>query len=64
MAEVYIIEAVRTPIGVGKPEVGALHSIAPMDLAALVLRDLLRRAGVSAEQVEVSMPTRSCLRAR
>ncbi len=52
MSEVYIIEAVRTAVGIGKPEVGALHPVAPMDLAALVLVEVLRRAGASADQVE------------
>ena len=44
MAEVYIIAAVRTPIGAGKPESGALYPIAPVDLAAHVLREVVRRA--------------------
>ena len=52
MAEVYIIDAVRTPIGIGKPDVGALSKIAPMDLAALVLNELMRRAGLAPEVVE------------
>jgi acetyl-CoA acetyltransferase len=43
MAEVYIIAAVRTPIGVGKPESGALFPVAPVDLAAHVLREVVRR---------------------
>ncbi len=52
MTEVYIIAAVRTPIGVGKPEVGALHSLAPVDLAAHVLREVVQRGGVQPEQVQ------------
>ena len=52
MSEVYIIAAVRTPVGVGKPEKGALFQIAPVDLAAFVLREVLRRGGVESEQVE------------
>ncbi len=52
MPEVYIIAAVRTPIGVGKPEKGWLVPVAPMDLAAHVLREVVRRAGVEPAQVE------------
>ena len=52
MTEVYIIDAVRTPIGIGKPESGFLFPIAPMDLAALVLGELLRRAELDPELVE------------
>lgn len=44
MAEVYIIAAARTPIGAGKPESGALYPMAPVDLAAHVLREVVRRA--------------------
>ena len=51
MPEVYIIAAVRTPVGVGKPEKGALFQITPVDLAALVLREVIRRGGVESEQV-------------
>jgi len=52
MPEVYIIAAVRTPIGVGKPQTGALYPVAPIDLAAHVLREVVRRAGVEPEQIE------------
>ena len=52
MSEVYIIAAVRTPVGVGKPEKGALFQIAPVDLAAFVLREVIRRGGIESEQVE------------
>ncbi len=52
MPEVYIIAAVRTPIGVGKPQTGALYPVAPIDLAAHVLREVIRRAGVEPEQIE------------
>ena len=44
MTEVYIISAVRTPVGVGKPG-GALNSIPPLDLTAQVLCEAVRRAG-------------------
>jgi acetyl-CoA acetyltransferase family protein len=52
MAEVYIIAAVRTPIGIGKPEAGALFPVAPVDLAAHVLREVVRRAGADPGRVE------------
>jgi len=52
MPEVYIIATVRTPVGVGKPEKGALYPVAPVDLAALVLKEVLRRGGVESEQVD------------
>ncbi len=52
MAEVYIIDAVRTPIGIGKPDSGDLYPIAPMDLAALVLNELLSRTESDPEIVE------------
>lgn len=51
-AEVYIIEALRTPIGIGKPEVGDLYPVAPIDLAAEVLRELVRRAQIPAEHIQ------------
>ncbi len=51
MSEAYIISAVRTPVGVGKPG-GALSHFHPVDLTALVLQEALRRAGVSPGQVD------------
>ncbi|HUS83932.1 MAG TPA: thiolase family protein [Anaerolineales bacterium] len=50
--EVYIIAAVRTPIGVGRPDRGDLYPIAPVDLAARVLNEALSRGGVRHDQVE------------
>jgi acetyl-CoA acyltransferase len=52
MTEVFIVSAVRTPIGVGKPEKGALYPIAPMDLAAHVLDEVVRRGGIEPALVE------------
>jgi acetyl-CoA C-acetyltransferase len=46
MTDVFIVAAVRTPIGVGKPEKGALYPIAPMDLAAHVLTEVVKRGGI------------------
>ena len=51
MTEVYIISAVRTPVGVGKPT-GALAPIAPVDLGALVLQALVSRTGIDPGIVE------------
>ncbi len=46
MREVYILSAVRTAIGIGKPQ-GALAPLAPVDLAAAVLNAVLKQAGVN-----------------
>ncbi len=51
MPEVFIISAVRTPVGLGKPT-GALVSVSPVDLTALVLQEVVRRAGIEPGQVE------------
>lgn len=42
MIETYLLDAVRTPRGRGKPD-GALHEVSPIDLAATPLRALRRR---------------------
>ena len=49
MAEAYIVEAVRTPVGTKK---GALAGVHPADLGAHVLKELVERSGVDAEAVE------------
>ncbi len=51
MSEVFIISAVRTPIGIGKAS-GALASLAPIDLAAMVMQAVVERAGVEPGQVD------------
>jgi acetyl-CoA C-acetyltransferase/acetyl-CoA acyltransferase len=51
MSEVFIISAVRSPIGIGKPT-GALAALAPVDLAAIVMKEAVCRANVDAERVE------------
>ena len=51
MQPVYIVSALRTPIGVGKPG-GALSHIAPIDLAAAVLCEAPRRAGLPPAAVQ------------
>ena len=37
-----IVSAVRTPVGIGKPEKGVLSAIHPVDLSAVVLREVVR----------------------
>jgi acetyl-CoA acyltransferase len=51
MSEAFIIAAVRTPIGVGKAK-GILAPIAPVDLAAGVLQEVVRRASLDASRIE------------
>jgi len=51
MNEVYIIDVVRTPVGVGKTG-GALSSFAPVDLGAAVLKEIVRRANIDPGWVE------------
>lgn len=46
MREAVIVEAVRTPVGIGKPGKGALESIHPVDLSALAIQGLLERTGI------------------
>ena len=49
MREAVIVEAVRTPVGILR---GALSQIEPISLAALVLREVVARAGISPAQVD------------
>src|SRR5881396_451474 len=49
MPEAVIVEAVRTPMGRHN---GALKNVRPDDLAALVVREVVRRAGVNPALVE------------
>lgn len=51
MNEVFILSAVRTPVGIGKPT-GALAPLTPVDLTAQVMCESIRRAGVSPDWVE------------
>lgn len=51
MADVFIISAVRTPVGIGKPG-GALSSVTPLKLMAGVLAEAVRRAQVEPGTVE------------
>ena len=52
MREAVIVEAVRTPVGVGKPGKGALESIHPVDLSALAIQGLLERTGIDSELID------------
>lgn len=51
MTETYILSAVRTPVGVGKSK-GALAPVEPVDLAAMVMQEALKRAAVQPSQIE------------
>ena len=51
MPEAFIISAVRTPVGKGKPT-GALYPFQPVELAAAVLTEAVRRAAVRPEWVD------------
>ena len=52
MAEAYIIDAVRTPRGVGKPGKGALSHLHPQHLAATVLKALKDRNNLDTTSVD------------
>lgn len=52
MPEAVIVEAVRTPIGRGKPVVGDLSGVHSVDLLAASLREVVRRAGVEFGDVD------------
>ena len=49
MKQPVVISAVRTPVG---RYMGALKDVEPYDLAALVLEEVIKRAGLSSEQVD------------
>lgn len=52
MTEAYIIDAVRTPRGIGKPGKGALAHLHPQHLAATVLRALKDRNNLDTADVD------------
>jgi acetyl-CoA C-acetyltransferase len=52
MVEAYIIDAVRTPRGIGKPGKGALSGMHPQHLAATVLKALQERNGFNTAEVD------------
>ncbi len=49
--DVFIVSAVRSAIGLGR-EKGALYPLAPVDLAAQVMAEALRRAGVAPKRLD------------
>lgn len=51
MSEVFIISAVRTPIGSGKPG-GALAGTSPVDLGARVLNAVVERSEIRSDDIE------------
>ena len=52
MNEAVIIEAVRTPVGIGKPGKGALSGIHPVDLSAIAIDSLVQRTGIDPDAVD------------
>ncbi|MFN9375475.1 MAG: acetyl-CoA C-acetyltransferase [Novosphingobium sp.] len=52
MAEAYIIDAVRTPRGIGKPGKGALSHLHPQHLAATCLKAIKDRNGLDTSTVD------------
>jgi acetyl-CoA C-acetyltransferase len=52
MAEAFIVDAVRTPRGIGKPGKGALSKMHPQHLAAVVLKALRERNGIDTAEVD------------
>ena len=51
MTEAFIISAVRTPVGLGKPT-GALATLSPVELTSMVLRETVKRAGIDPGRIE------------
>ena len=49
--DVFIVAAVRTAMGVGKPG-GALYEFLPVDLAAMIMKEAVTRAGVEMDRIE------------
>jgi acetyl-CoA C-acetyltransferase len=52
MSDALIIDAVRTPRGIGKPGKGALSHLHPQHLASTVLRALVDRNGFDTGDVD------------
>ena len=52
MNDAVIVEAVRTPVGIGKPGKGALSDIHPVDLSAIAIDALVQRSGVDPEAID------------
>ena len=52
MRDAVIVEAVRTPVGIGKPGKGALSGMHPVDVSAAILYEVVNRAGIESHLVE------------
>jgi acetyl-CoA acyltransferase len=52
MRDAVIVEAVRTPVGIGKPEKGDLSGIHPVDLSAHTLKALVERVGLDPAHID------------
>jgi acetyl-CoA C-acetyltransferase len=52
MAEAWIVDAVRTPRGIGKPDRGALASVHPQRLLSTVFAALAQRTGLAVAEVD------------
>lgn len=52
MRDAVIVDAVRTPVGIGKPDKGELSGLHPVDLSAAVLRGLVERTGIDPARIE------------
>lgn len=52
MRDAVIVEAVRTPVGIGKPGKGELSGIHPVDLSATVIDALVQRSGIDASVID------------
>ena len=51
MADAFIIDAVRTPRGIGKAGKGALAHLHPHDLGATLLKALKERNNIKTDEV-------------
>ena len=52
MSQAYIVDAVRTPRGIGKPGKGALAHLHPQDLGATVLRAIVERNPINPAEID------------
>lgn len=52
MDNAYIISAVRSPVGIGKPDLGALYPLEPVELSARILRAAVKRASIEPELID------------
>ena len=52
MNDAVIVEAVRTPVGIGKPGKGELSGIHPVDVSATVIDALVQRSGFDASVID------------